>query len=82
MGDNETRLYIFPTVILYIFFLFFAHLWWFGGWLVFWGLGFGFWGWSFQLMGFCDCGVGFSGFFWDWGSLYKHRRMTLRKKIM
>ena len=32
MGDNEARHCILPTVILYIFFLFFAHLWWFGGW--------------------------------------------------
>ena len=70
MGDNETRLYIFPTVILYIFFLFFCLFMVVRG-LVLWGLGFGFLGWSFQLMGFCDCGVGFSGFFWDCGSLYK-----------
>ena len=46
-----------------------------------WGLGFGVWGWSFQLIGFRDCGVGSSGVFWNWGALYKQRRMTLGKKL-
>ena len=65
MGDNETRLYIFPTVILYIFFLFFAHLWWFGGWcfgvldLVF-GVGL-FSGWGFETVV-----RGLLGFFGIW----------------
>ena len=67
----------FPRVILYNFFLF---------WLIYgslgfrgWGLRLGFWGWGFQLMGFGACGVGPSGFL-GWGSLYKHKRITLGKK--
>ena len=64
------------------FFLFFANLWWFRCWrFLGWGLRLGFCGWSFQLMGFRDCGMGRSGFFWDFGSIYKHRRMTLGKKL-
>ena len=55
----------FPRFILYIFFLNFAHLWWFGGW----GLILGFWGWGFQLMLFGACGVGLSVFFLGWGNL-------------
>ena len=31
-------------------------------------------------MGFGACGVGPSGFL-SWGSLYKHRRMTLGKSV-
>ena len=31
MGDNETCYIFFPR-LLFMFFLFFAHLWWFGGW--------------------------------------------------
>ena len=31
----------------------------------------------FLLVGFGACGVGPSGFFWGWGSLYNHRRITL-----
>ena len=56
-----TRYIFCPRVILYNFFLFFAHLWWFlfGAW----GLRFGFSGWGFQLMGFGACGVGPSGYF-------------------
>ena len=47
------------------FILFFSFLLIYGGL----GLGLGFWGWSFQLMGFQDCGVGPFGFFWV-GALY------------
>ena len=67
MGDDETQHYILPKVILYIFFHFLLI---YGGLGVgvlgaFWGrdLGLGFWGWSFQLMGFRVCYVGPSGFF-------------------
>ena len=54
-----------------------------GSLVAFWGGGLrlGFCGWSFQLMGFRNCCMGPSGFFWDFGSLYKHRRMTLGKKL-
>ena len=45
-----------------------------------WGVGLGFCGWGFQLMGFGVCGVGPSVFLGGWGSLYKHRRITLGKK--
>ena len=63
------------------FFLIFAHLWWFGGW----DIGLRSWTEFF--------GVGFSvdvvwgqwyGAFWffrGWGSLYKHRRITLAKEL-
>ena len=74
MGDNETRHYILPMVIPYIF-SFFAHLWPF---MVVWGfalwgwdLGLGFWGWSFQLMGFRVCDLGPSVFFVEWPSAKK-----------
>ena len=73
----------FPRVIIYTFFSFLLI---YGG-LVVLGLGFGvfdwgFWGWSFQLMGFGACGVGpVWVFFWGWGSLNKHRRMSLGKKL-
>ena len=45
------------------------------------GLRFGFWGWGFQLMWFGACGMGISGYFWvqDLYTLYKHKRITLRK---
>ena len=36
---------------------------------------------GFQLMGFGACGVELSGSFWGWGSIYKHRRITLGKKL-
>ena len=39
--------------------LIFAHLWWFRGW----GLGLGFWGWGFQLMGLGPVEWGLLGFF-------------------
>ena len=70
----------FPRVILYNFFLF----WLINGGLGFWGWGLilGFCGWGFQLMGFGVCGVGPSGFFFGWGSLYKHKRITLGKKMV
>ena len=32
-------------------------------------------------MGFGACGVELSGSFWGWGSIYKHRRITLGKKL-
>ena len=32
-------------------------------------------------MGFWACGVGPSGFFWGWGSLFKQRRITLGKTL-
>ena len=67
-------LYFFPRVILYNYFLFLLIY----GDLGLGGLGLGFWGWSFQLMGFVACGVGPTWFVWGWGSLYKYRR-TLRK---
>ena len=72
-------LYFFPRVILYNFFLLLLI---YGG-LGFWGWGLilGFWGWGFQLMGFGACGVGLSGFF-GLGSLYKHKRITLGKKMV
>ena len=67
----------FPRVILYNFFLF---------WLIYGGFGFwggglilGFGGRGFQLMGFGSCGVGPSGFVLGWGSLYKHKRITVGK---
>ena len=44
--------YIFSQVCSLYFFLIFAHLWWFGGWVLGlgflgWALGFSFWGWRF-----------------------------------
>ena len=72
-------LYFFPRVILYNFLLF---------WLIYGGLGFGvlglgsyigFLGLGFSVDGFGACGVGPSGFL-GWGSLYKHKRITLGKK--
>ena len=71
-------LYFSPVLFSFIFFLFLLN---YGG-LGFWGwcLIFGFWGWGFQLIGFGACGVGPSGFFLGWGSLYKHKKITLGKK--
>ena len=48
----------FPGLFFVIFFLIFAHLWWFWG-LRFWdwGLRLGIWGWGLWLMGFEACGV-------------------------
>ena len=62
--------YLFPRVILNTFFSF----------LLIYG-GEGFWGWSFQLMGFGPCGMGHPGFFWGWGFLYQHRRITPEKNF-
>ena len=62
----------FPRVILYTF----SH---FCSFSVVWGLGLGYWGWGSQLIGFGACGGGPSGFFYGWGSLYKHRIITLGK---
>ena len=64
------KLYFFPRVILYNFFLF---------WLIYGGLGF--WGWGFQLMGFGACGVGPSGFFWV-GALLKIKEKPWEKNGM
>ena len=44
------------------------------------GLGLGFWGWGFQLMGVWGLGCGAFWVLWVWGSLYKHKRITLGKK--
>ena len=44
------------------------------------GVGLGFWGLGYHLMGFGACGLGLQGF-WGWGSVYKHRRITLGKKF-
>ena len=59
-------LYVFPG-LFFIFFLNFAHLWWFG--VSGLGLGLGFWGWGYQSMGFGARGVGPSGFL-GVGALY------------
>ena len=62
--------YIFSHARLFFtFFFLFICLFMVVGGLAFWGLGFGFWGWPFQLMGFRDCGVRSSGFF-GIGALY------------
>ena len=54
--------------------------------MVVWGLGFRvlnwvFENWGFQLIGVGASGVGPSGIFWAWGSLYKHRKITLGIKM-
>ena len=83
-------LYLFPRVILYNCFLFLGGQLAIcrGSWVVmyahgfrFWvlGLRIGFWGWGFQLMEVWAYGVGLLGFL-GWGTLYKHKRLTLQKK--
>ena len=47
-----------------------------------WSLRLGFWGWGFQLMGFEVCGVGPSVFSLGWGSLDKHKIITLGKEMV
>ena len=49
-----------------------------GSWIRFLGLGFSG---GFQMMGFGACGMGPSGFFCGWGSLYKYGRITLGKNF-
>ena len=73
-------LYFFPRVIIYIFSLFCSY---YGG-LGFGGggLGLGFWGWSFQsVIGVLGLWCGSFWVFWGWGSLYKHRIITLGKNL-
>ena len=70
--------YIFPRFILYTFFSQFCSL--MMVWGFSWGLGSGFRGWGFQLIGFWAGGVGLSGVLWGWGSLYKHKRINLGNK--
>ena len=62
---------------LFIFILIFSHLWWFEGW----GFGVGVLNWVFGV-GVWGLWCGAFSFFWGWGSLYKHRRITLGIKIM
>ena len=53
----------FSTGLLFILFLIFAHLWWFGGEVLGLGRGLGLWGFGFQLMGFGACAMWPSGCF-------------------
>ena len=71
----------FPRVILLTFCLIFARIWWFWGR----GLGLGVLVWIFRVGVYSWWGLG--PVVWGilgllcWGSLYKHRRMTLGKKL-
>ena len=72
-------------LFLFLFFLLFSH---FYSILVVWGLGvwgrglgLGFWVWGFRWWGFGPGVWGLLGF-WGWGSLYKHRRITLGKNLL
>ena len=60
-----------------LFFIIFSH---FCSFMVVWGQGhiLGFWGWGFQLMGLVPVVRGLLGFL-SWGSLCKHKRITLGK---
>ena len=77
------RPYFFQGYSLY-FFLIFAHLWWGLWWFRVsgWGIGLGFCGWFFQLMGFGGLWCGAFWVFWGWGFLYKHKRITLGKMVL
>ena len=89
MRNVQLTAIFFPMVIFYTFFDFSSSMvvWKLGFWG--WGFGFGFWGLGFQLMGLCLwCGQGVRTpwcgtllVFWGWGSLYKHRRITLGKNF-
>ena len=65
----------FPRVILYSYssFCSFMVVWGFLGLGLELGLGVR----DFQMMGFEACGVGPSGYFWGWGSLYKYSGITM-----
>ena len=69
----------FPRVILYNFFSFLLIYGGLGFWG--WGLGLGFLGLGFSIVGVLGLWCGAFGVFLDWGSLYKHRRTTLGKKL-
>mgnify|MGYP001801797036 FL=1 len=77
-GYGSSGLYFFPG-LFFTFFLIFSHLWWFGvlgfgSWIGFLGLGFSVDG----VLGlWCEAIRGF----WGWGSLYKHIRINLGKKL-
>ena len=66
--------YIFSQGYSLYFFLFFAHLWWFGSWTGFLGL-------VFSVDGVSGLRCGAFRVFLGYSSLYKHRRITLGKDM-
>ena len=80
--DWPPLLYFFSQGYSLYFFLILAHLWWFGVW----GFGVGVFYWVFGVGVFSWWGLGplvwgLLGFL-GWGSLYKHKRITLGKKMV
>ena len=78
--DLENLAILFSQVYPLKFFLIFDHLWWFwfwgfGVWVLVWVFGVG----VFSCWGLRPVVWGLLGF-WGWGSLYKHKRITLGKK--
>ena len=73
--------YIFPRVIIYTFFSYFASYGGLGVGVRGWGLEMGFQGYCFQLIMFGACSVGPYGFFWSWDFLDKHRRIATGRNL-
>ena len=82
VAQPHAQRYFFPQVYSLKFFLNFAHLWWFGVWgfgvgVLFWVFGVG----AFSWWGLGPVVWGLLGFL-GLGSLYKHKRITLGKKMV